>query len=83
MASGYKQFRAFAALCGMPATFISDDDEDEPMDPPAEGPIVITPSDAPLDKPPRSESEGVTTDFTVNPTVIPSDDQDEPLLKSD
>ena len=82
-ASGYKQFRVFAALCGMPATFISDDEEDEPTNSPAEGPITMTPSDAPADKPPRSESEGVTTDFTVNPTVIPSDDQDGPLLKSD
>ena len=85
-ASGYKQFRVFAALCGMPATFISDDEEDEPTDPPAEGPITITPSDAPNapnDKLPCSESEGVTTDFTVNPTVIPSEDQNEPLLKSD
>ena len=82
-ASGYKQFRAFAALCGMPATFISHDETDEPTNPPAEGPITMTPSDAPADEPPRSESEGVTTDFTVNPTVIPLDDQDEPLLKSD
>ena len=85
-ASGYKQFRAFAALCGMPATFISDDEEDEPTDPLAEGPITMTPSGtppAPNDKPPRSESEGVTTDFTVNPTVISPEDQDEPLLKSD
>ena len=82
-ASGYKQFRAFAALCGMPATLISDDEEDEPTNSPAEGPITMTPSEAPEDKPPRSESEGVTTDFTVNPTVIPSDDQDGPLLKSD
>ena len=82
-ASGYKQFRAFAALCGMPATFISDDEDNKPTHPPAEGPITMTPSDAPADKPPRSESEGVTTDFTVNPTVIPSDDQDGPLLKSD
>ena len=83
MASGFKQFRAFAALCGMPATFISNDETDEPMNPLAEGHIMMTPSDAPTDKPPRSESEGLTTDFTVNPTVIPSDDQDEPLLKSD
>ena len=85
-ASGYKQFRAFAALCGMPATFISDDEEDEPTDPLAEGPITMTPSGtppAPNDKPPRSESEGVTTDFTVNPTVISPEDQDEPLLKFD
>ena len=67
----------------MPATFISDDEDNEPTYPPSEGPITITPSDAPADKPPRSESEGVTTDFTVNPMVIPSDDQDGPLLKSD
>ena len=67
----------------MPATFISDDETDEPTHPPAEGPIMMTQSDASTDKPPHSESEGVTTDFTVNPTVIPSDDQDEPLLKSD
>ena len=82
-ASGYKQFRASTALCSMPTTFISDDEEDEPTNSPAEGPITMTPSDAPADKPPRSESEGVTTDFTVNPTVIPSDDLDGPLLKSD
>ena len=67
----------------MPATFISDDETDEPTNPSAEGPITMTPSDTPTDKPLCSESEGVTTDFTVNPTVIPSDDQDEPLLKSD
>ena len=82
-ASGYKQFRAFAALCGMSATFVSDDEVDELTNSPAEGPITMTPSDTPPDKPPHSESEGVTTDFTVNLTVIPSDDQDEPLLKSD
>ena len=45
-ASGYKQFRAFAALCGMAATFISNDEADEPTNPPAEGPITMTPSDA-------------------------------------
>ena len=70
----------------MPATFISDDkndETDEPTNPPAEEPITMSPSDAPADKPPCSESEGVATDFTVNLTVIPPDDQDEPLLKSD
>ena len=82
-ASGYKKFRAFATLCGMPATFISNDETDEPTNSLAEGPIMMTPSNTPTDKQPHSESEGVTTDFTVNPTVIPSDDQDEPLLKSD
>ena len=67
----------------MPATFISDDETDEPTNSPAEGPTMMTPSDASTDKAPCSESEGVTTDFTVNPTVIISDDQDKPLLKSD
>ena len=70
----------------MPATFISDDEEDEPTNPPDEGPITMTPSgvpNTPTDKPPRSESEGVMTDFTVNPTVIPSEDQDEPILRPD
>ena len=51
-ASGYKQFRAFAALCGMPATFISDDETDKLTNPPAEGPITMTPSDTHADKPP-------------------------------
>ena len=81
-ASGYKQFRAFTTLCGMPATFILDDEMDVPIKSPVEGPIMVTPSNAPTDQPQCSESEGVTTDFMVNPTLIPSDDQDEPLLKS-
>ena len=67
----------------MPAMFISDDETDEPTNSPAEGPVTMTPSDTPTDQPQCLESEGVTTNFTVNPTLIPSDDQDEPLLKSD
>ena len=59
----------------MPTTFISDNETDEPTNPPTEGPIMMTPSDTPTDKSQR-------TDFTVHPTVIPSDDQDETLLKS-
>ena len=43
-ASGYKQYRAFATLCGMPATFISDDETDEPIQAPADAPIKMTPS---------------------------------------
>ena len=81
-ASGYMQFGAFAALCGMPAMFISDDEMDEPTNSPVEGPIMMTPSNTPTDQPQCPESEGVTTNFTVHPTLIPSDDQDEPLLKS-
>ena len=68
-ASSYWQFRAFAALCGMPATFISDDENDEPIQAPSDAPINMTPSNTPTDQPQRSESEGVTTDFTVNPTI--------------
>ena len=80
-ASGYKQFRAFATLCGMPATFISDDEADGPIQAPDDVPITMTPSETPMDQPQRSVSKGVTTDLTVNPTIIPPDDQDEPLLK--
>ena len=36
-----------------------------------------------MDQPQCSASEGVTTDFMVNPTIIPPDDQDKPLLRSD
>ena len=67
----------------MPTTFISNDETNEPTNSSAEGPIMMTPSNTLTDKPQRLESEGITTDFMVNPTVIPSDDQDEPLLKSD
>ena len=82
-ASGYKQFRAFTALCGMPTTFILDDEMDEPIQAPVDAPIKMTPSNIPMDQPQRSVSEGVTTDFMVNPTIIPSDDRNEPLLESD
>ena len=82
-ASGYKQFRELATLCGMPSTFISDDEADEPIQDPAAAPVTMTPSDTPTDQPQHSASKGVTTDFTVSPTIIPPDDQDEPLLKSD
>ena len=50
-ASGYKQFRAFAALCGMPAMFISDNEMDAPIKYPVEGPIMMTPSNTPTDQP--------------------------------
>ena len=67
----------------MPATFISDDEGDEPIQAPDDAPITMTPSETPMDQRQRSASEGVTTDFTVNPTIIPPDNHDEPLLKSD
>ena len=77
------QFKAFAAFCSMPTMFILDDETDEPIQAPADAPINMAPSNTPTDQPQCSMSEGVTTDFTVNPTTIPPDDQDEPLLKSD
>ena len=55
MASGYKQFRAFAALCGMPTTFISDDETDEPANSPVEGPVTMTLSNTPTDQPQQSD----------------------------
>ena len=60
-ASGYKQFRAFAALCGMPATFISDNKMDEPIQSPGEGPIMMTLSNAPTEQPQHSVSTGPTS----------------------
>ena len=42
-ASGYKQFRAFAALRGMPVTFISNDETDEPIQAPVDAPFKMTP----------------------------------------
>ena len=67
----------------MPITFILDEENDEPIQTPADAPINRTPSNTPTDQPQCSESKGVTTDFMVGPTIIPQDDQDEPLLKSD
>ena len=33
MASRYKNFNAFVTLCGMPATYVSDDEDDEASPP--------------------------------------------------
>ena len=43
-ASGYKNFRAFAAMFAMPATYVSDDEDDDPVptQSPDEQPIQIT-----------------------------------------
>ena len=83
-ASGYKNFRAFAALVAMPATYVSDDEDDDPVptQSPDEQPIQIDrkcPSSAGAT---RSPSEGVTTDFHTDPHLIPQE-PDTPLLASD
>ena len=83
-APGFRHFRAFMALA-MPANQISDsEDEDDPERPPPDPP----PDDEnkepqpihPIRSPP---SEGVTTDFTTDPNVLPPIVEDEPLLRSD
>ena len=91
MASGYNIFRAFAAMFTMPATYVSDDEDDDPVptQSPDEQPIKITsPSSNEDPKCPSSEgamhspSEGVTTDFYTDPHLIPQA-PDTPLLASD
>ena len=89
-ASGYKNFKAFAAMFAMPATYVSDD-EDEAVPSPSldEQPIRST-SPSPHDDPVRSPSKGamsslskgVTTDFNVDPHLIPQE-PDAPLMASD
>ena len=90
-ASGYKNFKAFAAMFTMPATYISDDEEDEVVPSPSldEQPIRSTtpsPHDDPVHPPSEgamhSPSEGVTTDFKTDPHLIPQE-LDAPLMASD
>ena len=90
-ASGYKNFRAFAAMFAMPATYVSDEEDDDhvPTQSQDEQPIQITsPSSNEDPKRPSSEgaarspSEGVSTDFHTDPHLIPQE-PDAPLLASD
>ena len=89
-ASGYKNFKPFAAMFAMPATYVSDDEDDDhvPTQPPDEQPIQITyPSSNEDTQRPSSEgakrstSEGVTTDFHTDPHLI-LQEPDAPLLAS-
>ena len=90
-ASGYKNFKAFAAMFAMPATYISDNEEDEVVPSPSfdEQPIRSTtpsPHEDPVCPPSegamRSPSKGVTTDFKTDPHLIPQE-PDTPLTASD
>ena len=90
-ASGYKNFKAFAAMFAMPATYVSDDEEDDIVPSPSldEQPIRST-SPSPHEDPVRSPSEGamrspskgVATDFKADPHLIPQE-PDAPLMASD
>ena len=90
-ASRYKNFRAFAAMFAIPATYVSDEEDHDhvPTQSQNEQPIQITsPSSNEDPKRPSSEgatrfpSEGVTTDFNTDPHLIPQE-PDAPLLASD
>ena len=90
-ASGYKNFKAFAAMFAMPATYVSDDEEDETAPLPSlnEQPIRSTspsPHGDPVHSPSEgamwSLSEGVTMDFKADPHLIPQE-PDAPLMASD
>ena len=79
-ASGYKNFKAFAAMFTMPATYVSDDEEDDIVPSPAldEQPIRSTspyPHEDPVCSPSEgamcSPSEGVTMDLKADPHLIP------------
>ena len=89
-ASGYKNFRAFAAMFAMPAAYVSDDVDDDPVPTQSldEQPIQInSPSSNEDPECPSSEgatrslSEGITTDFYTDPHLIPQA-PDAPLLAS-
>ena len=90
-ASGHKKFKAFPAMFAMPATYVSDDEEDEAIPSPSldEQPIRST-SSSPHKDPMRSPSEGamcspskgVTMDFNADPQLIPQE-PDAPLMASD
>ena len=78
--SGYKNFKAFASMFAMPATYVPDNEEDETVPSPSlnEQPIRST-SPSPHEDPVRSPSEGamrslseeVTTDFKADLHLIP------------
>ena len=83
-APGYKNFRAFAALFAMPATYVSDDEDDDPvpMQSLDEQPIQTDPKCPSSEGATHSPSEGVTMDFHTDPHLIPQE-PDAPLLASD
>ena len=89
-ASGYKNFKAFAAMF-MPGTYVSDDEEDKTVPSPSldEQPFHSTspshhgdPVHFPSEGAMHSPFEGVTTDFKPDPHLIPQE-PDTPLMASD
>ena len=90
-ASGYKNFKAFATMLVMPATYVSDDEEDDTVPSPSldeqlirstspspHGDPVCSPSEGAM----HSPSDGVTMDFKADPHLIPQE-PDAPLMASD
>ena len=89
-ASGYKNFKAFAAMFAIPSTYVSDDEEDEAIPSASldEQPIRSTspsPHEYPMCSPSEgamhSPSEGVTMDFNADPQLI-QQEPDAPLMAS-
>ena len=85
-ASGYQNFSNFAALFGMPASYISHD-EDEVHEANTQSTTdddhEITTLQLPgLPSPPQSTQNGITTEFQTNPNVIPVE-EDPPSRQSD
>ena len=81
-APGFHNFGHFATLFIMPATYVSDDEDNnenamETAPSPDEPEIVMTlPMN--LTSPQRTAHKGITTEFQVNPHVIPVE-EDPPL----
>ena len=83
-ASGFRSFKAFAALLGMPATISDDESDQESEQPPDDDASIIDVTPQPKTLPQRStQTDGITTDFATSPHVIPSEGDNEPLLKAD
>ena len=90
-ASGYKNFKAFATMFAMPATYVSDNEEDKAVASLSlDNQPILSISPSPPGDPRRSPSEGamhslsegVTTDFKADPHLIPQE-PDAPLMVSD
>ena len=89
-ASGYKNFKAFATMFTMPATYVSDNEEDKAVPSPSlDEQSILSTSPSPHGDPVRSPSEGamhspsegVTMDFKADPHLIPQE-LDAPLMAS-
>ena len=89
-ASGYQSFSHFAALFGMPAMYISNDEGEDnmsPQVPPLTKELenkaeIVTTSSPPINNVTPWQEKFVTPDFSTNPHVIPHK-EDPPLQQSD